>query len=240
MPHPSNTYFLPRWYDLFTNQFYFIRRGLYKGLLRNRHFLNGKMLDFGCGNKPYASIINVSEHIGLDYDTEVSRRNILNTVDVFYDGTTIPFPDNHFDSAFSSEVLEHVFNPDVILPEILRVLKPGAHLLLSCPFYWPEHEQPYDYARYTSFGLRHLMEKNDFEVVHYEKTGSYLECLFQGLATYIYFFIPHCPRFLEVIFFTIFITPLLILGSLLSAVLPKKIKRQDFYLNNIIVVRKKP
>lgn len=239
MPHPSNSYFIPRWYDIFYNQFYLIRRGLYRGILRNRHYLKGRMLDFGCGNKPYASIIDVSEYIGLDYDTEVSRRNILKTVDVFYDGKTIPFPDHHFDSVFSSEVLEHVFNPDEILPEIRRVMKPGAHLLLTCPFYWPEHEQPYDYARYTSFGLKHLMEKNGFEVVHYEKTGSFFETILQGFITYLFFFIPHRPRVLEVLFFSIFITPFLVLGLLFSAILPKRIKRSDYYLNNIIVVRRR-
>lgn len=239
MPHPSNSYFIPRWYDIFYNQFYLIRRGLYRGILRNRHYLKGRLLDFGCGNKPYASIIDVSEYIGLDYDTEVSRRNILKTVDVFYDGKTIPFPDHHFDAVFSSEVLEHVFNPDEILPEIRRVMKPGAHLLLTCPFYWPEHEQPYDYARYTSFGLKHLMEKNGFEVVHYEKTGSFFETILQGFITYLFFFIPHRPRVLEVLFFSIFITPFLVLGLLFSAILPKRIKRSDYYLNNIIVVRRK-
>lgn len=238
MPHPSNSYFLPKWYDLFTNPFYLIRRGLYRGILNNRHYLHGKMLDFGCGNKPYASLLQVEQHVGLDYDTEVSRRNLKKTVDVFYDGKTIPFPDNEFDSAFSSEVLEHVFNPDVILPEILRVLKPGGHLLLTCPFFWPEHEQPYDYARYTSFALKHLMEKNGFEVVHYEKTGNFMACIIQSIVSYIYFFIPHRPYFLEVFFFTFLITPFLVLGKILMAILPKKMRRDDFYLNNIIVVKK--
>lgn len=238
MPHPSNAYFLPRWYDVFSNPFFLTRRGLYQGIRNNQHYLSGKMLDFGCGNKPYASLLNVEQHIGLDYDTEVSRKNIRNTVDVFYDGKTIPFPDNYFDSAFSSEVLEHVFNPDDILPEIRRVLKPGGYLLLTCPFFWPEHEQPYDYARYSSFGLKHLMEKNGLEVVHYEKTGSFLEVLVQGLVSYLYFFIPHRPRLLEMLFFTVFITPFLLLGLLLRTLLPRRIRREDYYLNNIIVVRK--
>jgi len=230
--------FAPRWYSVFFNPHYIIRGQLYSAIKRNVHYIKGDVLDFGCGSKPYKSLFNVNSYTGLDYETEVSSRNEDLSADVFYDGKTIPFGDDHFDGAFSSEVLEHVFNPDEILPEIHRVLKPGAHLMLSCPFFWPEHEQPYDYARYSSFGLKHLMEKNGFEVVHYEKTGSYWDCLLQSIVLYIYYFIPHRPLLLQAIFFSILITPFLLLGLLLSAILPKRVKRSDFYLNNLIVVKK--
>ncbi len=231
--------FAPRWYSLFFNPSYIIRKQLYNAIKRNVHYIKGDVLDFGCGSKPYISLFDgAATYTGLDYETEVSSKNEHLSADVFYNGKTIPFGNDHFDNAFSSEVLEHVFNPDVILPEIHRVLKPGGHLMLTCPFFWPEHEQPYDYARYSSFGLKHLMEKNGFEVVNYEKTGSYWHCLLQSLVSYIFYFIPHRPMLLQVIFFTIFITPLLLLGLTVGAILPKRVKRSDFYLNNVIVVKK--
>ncbi len=238
MPVKVREEFAPRWYSIFFNPFFIIRSKLYKAIAKNTHYLKGDMLDFGCGSKPYASIINTDTYTGLDYKTEVSAANKNLSVDVFYDGKTIPFGDNHFDAVFSSEVLEHVFNPDEILAEIHRVMKTGGYFLLSCPFFWPEHEQPYDYARYSSFGLKHLLEKNGFEVIHYEKTGSYWECLVQAVVSYIYYFIPHRPKIVEIVLFTIFITPILLLGLSISALLPKRIKRSDFYLNNVIVVKK--
>lgn len=231
--------FNPRWYSVFFNPFYLTRKGLFKAIERNRSYVNGITLDFGCGSKPYVEMFDTEEYIGLDYATEVSEKNNNLVADVFYDGKTIPFGNGHFDSVFSSEVLEHVFNPDEILEEINRVLKPGGYLLLSCPFFWPEHEQPYDYARYSSFGLKHLLEKHNFEIVKYEKTGSYFECMLQGMILYVFFFIPHKPKVLEVLFFSIFITPFLLIGLLFAAILPKKIKRSDFYLNNLVVARKK-
>lgn len=234
---PEN--FSPRWYSIFFNPFYLTRKGLFNAIRNNSSYITGKALDFGCGSKPYISLFNVESYTGLDYATEVSEKNSKLAADVFYDGKTIPFQPNHFDSVFTSEVLEHVFNPDEILDEINRVMKPGGHLLLSCPFFWPEHEQPYDYARYSSFGIKHLIEKHGFEIVKYEKTGSYFECLLQGMTLYVYFFLPHKPKFLEVILFTIFITPFLLLGLLLAAILPKKVTRSDFYLNNVIVAQKK-
>ncbi len=230
--------FKPRWYSVFFNPFYLIRKYLFAAIEKNKSYIRGTTLDFGCGSKPYLDVFQVDKYIGLDYGTEISERNELLAADVFYDGKTIPFEANHFDSVFSSEVLEHVFNPDEILKEINRVLKSGGHLLLTCPFFWPEHEQPYDYARYSSFGLKHLIEKNGFSIVKYEKTGSYFECMLQGMVLYVYFFLPHKPKFLETIFFSIFITPFLLIGLLLAAILPKKIKRSDFYLNNVIVAQK--
>jgi SAM-dependent methyltransferase len=239
MQHKVREAFMPRWYSVFFNPFYLIRRSLFKGIQRNKSYIQGKVLDFGCGSKPYISLFNCESYTGLDYATEVSEKNTKLAADVFYDGKTIPFEANLFDSVFSSEVLEHVFNPGEILDEINRVMKPGGHLVLTCPFFWPEHEQPYDYARYSSFGLKHLIGEHGFEVVAYEKTGSYFECLLQGWVLYLYYFIPHKPKALEAIFFTIFITPFLLLGLLLAAILPKRVKRSDFYLNNIIVARKK-
>lgn len=234
---PEN--FAPRWHSIFHNPFYFIRSRLFSAIARNVHYLKGDLLDFGCGSKPYTNIINTDSYTGLDYETEVSAQNEKLAADVFYDGKTIPFGDNHFDAVFSSEVLEHVFNPDEILKEINRVMKPGGHILLTCPFFWPEHEQPYDYARYSSFAIKHLFEKNGFEVVHYEKTGSYWECILQSLALYLYYFIPHRPKLLMVLFFTIFITPIFVIGGLLSKILPKSIKRSDFYMSNVIVAKKR-
>ncbi|MBL7717919.1 MAG: class I SAM-dependent methyltransferase [Flavipsychrobacter sp.] len=229
---------MPRWHSVFHNPFYLTRKRLFTAIRDNAHFLTGNILDFGCGTKPYMSLFNYNQYIGVDYETEVSARNTGLRADVFYDGKNIPFPDNHFDAAFASEVLEHVFNPDEVLQELYRVVKPGGRIMITCPFFWPEHEQPYDYARYTSFGLKHLVEKNGFSVVNYEKTGSYFECLLQGMVAYIYFLIPHRPRVLEALCFFLFISTWFIPALALNKILPKKVKRSDYYLNNLVVMEK--
>lgn len=231
--------FDPKWYDVFGEPFYIVRKRLRQGIVRYAGEISGSLLDFGCGSKPYSDCFTVVEYIGLDIETEVSSRNPELRADVFYDGKRIPFSDGRFDAVFSTEVLEHVFNPDEILAELHRVLKPNGQMLLTCPFFWPEHEQPYDYARYTSFGLTTLLQKHGFEIIAFEKTGSYFDALAQGLITYLYFFIPHRPRALEAIVFSIFITPFLLIALLLSAILPKRIRRSDLYLNNVVFARKK-
>ena len=132
---------------------------MYKKIRQFAPQLQGRLLDFGCGTKPYRGLFtNVSEYIGLDFENEGhSHRN--ENIDVMYDGKTIPFADKHFDSVFSSEVFEHIFNLEQMIPELNRVMKKGAKLFVTCPFVWNEHELPNDYARYTQFALRHLLEK---------------------------------------------------------------------------------
>lgn len=224
--------------DIFHNPYYIIRSGLYKSVKKYAPLLQGHLMDFGCGTKPYESLfVNVTKYIGVDF--EGGGNDYKNTrVDVYYDGKSLPFENDHFDSILSTEVLEHVFNPDDILSELNRVLKPNGMMLLTCPFLWPEHEQPWDYARYSSFGLKHLLEKKGFEVVSQEKTGNFISGVVQMIVLYIYMFIPKVPGIKQLLFF-IFCFPFHLLHEFLNLILPAKMKRKDLYLNNVILVKKR-
>jgi SAM-dependent methyltransferase len=159
--------------------FYFIRTGLYEGIRDRAGRLHGTLLDFGCGEKPYKSLFSkVDRYIGLDFENPGHSHKNEN-IDVFYNGENIPFDDNYFDSALCSEVFEHLFNLEVSLSELCRVLKPGGTLLVTCPFVWEEHELPHDYARYTTFALNHLFERHGFEVLEYEKKGNFIQTIAQ-------------------------------------------------------------
>jgi len=226
--------FIPSLLGIFINPFYFIRRGLYKGIISNKKYLKGRLLDFGCGSKPYKNLLDVKEYIGLDIE-ESGHSHKNEQVDVYYDGKTIPFDDNNFDSVFSSEVLEHIFNLEQILNELHRVIKPGGYMLITLPFIWEEHEIPYDFARYTSFGITHLLKNSGFEIITIEKTTNYVETIFQTWNAYVRRFVFPSNRLLKVCMTPIFIAPITILGILFSKILPDN---KDFYLSNIIIARK--
>lgn len=225
--------FNPSLIGLFINPFYFARKGLFNSIANKLVHLDGKLLDVGCGTKPYQSLCYVEEYIGLEIDDEGNRNHQF--ADSFYDGKTIPFENNYFDSILTNQVFEHVFNPDEFLKEINRVTKVNGLMLLTVPFVWDEHEQPYDYARYSSFGLKHLLKKNGFEIIEAQKTNNGIEVIFQLLSAYLYK-VTNTSNIWINLFLNIFlIAPVNIIGLILGKILPKN---NDLYLDNVVLAKK--
>jgi len=221
--------------SMVVNPLYIVRRALFRSISGMAPAIRGDVLDFGCGSKPYESLFgNATGYVGVDI--EVSGHDHRDSrVDVFYDGRTLPFADERFDSAVCFEVLEHVFNPDEVLAELRRVLKPGGRLLLSIPFGWDEHEVPYDFARYTSFGLRHVLRRAGFRVVRSSKTTTHVLAVCQ---LFIHYLVRHAlprDRFFGRLCQVAVVFPLTAASLLLDALLPK---RYDFFSNMVVLCEK--
>jgi len=221
----------------FSHPFYFMRQGLLSAIRKHSSSLSGILLDFGCGSKPYKSIIKVDKYVGLDFDNP-GHDHSNEEIDVFYDGKSIPFDDNHFDSILCSEVFEHLFDLPFTLKELHRVLKKDGKMLVTCPFVWNEHEMPYDYARYTVFALQDLFEKNGFRVLQFEKQGDFMKAITQMRA--LYFFEAYGSFLSRLSFVGNFIRKSFLFlingwGSVKSKIFPSK---DNLYLSNIFIVQK--
>ncbi len=214
---------------------YIIRNGLFKSISKIAPTIKGDILDFGCGSKPYESLFtSANSYVGVDID--VSGHNHKNSkVDFYYDGKALPFPDKNFDAVVCFEVFEHVFNIEEVLAEIRRVLKPNGLLLVSIPFAWDEHEIPYDFARYTSYGIKHIFNNNRFEVVELKKTTTYILAVCQMFIAYLVQYALPKGRFLGRLSQLVVIFPLNILALLLDALLPK---RYEYFCNSVVLSKK--
>jgi SAM-dependent methyltransferase len=238
MSAPISTHFNPS----ISYPFYFMRSAVLAGVTENSAAMHGTMMDFGCGSKPYKSIFKVDKYIGVDYANE-GHSHDNEDIDVYYDGKTIPFPDNYFDSILCSEVFEHLFELETLLKELNRVLKSGGKMLVTCPFVWNEHEVPIDYARYTQYSLRYLFEKNNFTVVKQERKGSFVEVIVQMINLYLmetvfgkYTLKEYYARRVINRVQPFFMAINNVMGYGLSRILPK---RYDLYLSNVFVVEKR-
>jgi SAM-dependent methyltransferase len=225
--------FYPTWLGIFVNPFYFARKGLLENIQDLAPNIKGKTLDIGCGSKPYEKIFQASEYIGLEIDSPENRKG--KKADYFYQGDIFPFPDDSFDSIVTNEVFEHIFNPENFLSEIHRVLKQDGILLMTVPFVWDEHEQPYDYARYSSFGIKFLLEKHGFKIIEHRKSMNDIRTIFQLTNAYLYKVTSPKTWSSNLLVSLFLMSPFNILGEIFSKILPRN---DDLYLDNIILAIK--
>lgn len=138
----------------------------------------GATIDIGCGVMPYRNLFKQSDpYEGIEIETRHKDRNKLATH--FYDGNTFPLKNNSYSSVLCFQVLEHCAEPELMLHECHRILKEGGTLLLTMPLIWPEHEQPWDFQRFTSYGIARRLEKAGFKIVRIEKVNPGLACIIQ-------------------------------------------------------------
>tara|TARA_B110000003_G_scaffold41648_1_gene38815 strand:- start:8839 stop:9774 length:936 start_codon:yes stop_codon:yes gene_type:complete len=79
-------------------------------------------------------------------------------VDFIGDASSIPFNDNSFDFILIQAVLEHVYDPNLVVKEIYRTLKNNGLVYAETPFLQHVHEGAYDFTRFTVLGHRILFK----------------------------------------------------------------------------------
>lgn len=130
-------------------------------------FLEGhgrrRLVDFGCGNMPYRPVLeaHVDEYLGVDLPGN-------DVADVFMkEAGRVPLESGTVDCVVSSQVLEHVADPVGYLLEARRLLGDDGVLILTTHGVWPYHPDPTDYWRWTSAGLRKIVEEAGFDVEYF-------------------------------------------------------------------------
>lgn len=135
--------------------------------------LKGKVLDIGCGDKPYKKFLNKdSRYFGMEYQAHAHKPDVLGDV------IRLPFKDMAFGAILFNEVIEHIPDPNKGLKEIYRVLKKDGKLFLTTPMYWRLHYVPHDYFRFTNYGLAYLLKSNNFDVCQIERMGGFFSIMF--------------------------------------------------------------
>jgi SAM-dependent methyltransferase len=134
--------------------------------------MRGTVVDLGCGKRPYEQDIlhHAERYIGIDWSNTLHGLQADIIADV---GRPLPIRDACADTVVSFEVLEHVAEPTVMLAQAYRVLRPGGGLFLSVPFQWWVHEAPWDFYRYTRYGLEYLLTKAGFIDITVQATSGF-------------------------------------------------------------------
>jgi SAM-dependent methyltransferase len=132
-------------------------------------YATGQVLDMGCGNKPYLPLF-AQKSTGYT-GTDIAQSS-AQCVDIICSCTDVPLPNEGFDTVFTTQVLEHVADHQQMLREAFRMLKPGGKIILTAPMYWEHHEEPYDFFRFTRYGMAHLFSDAGFKVLEIKANGG--------------------------------------------------------------------
>jgi SAM-dependent methyltransferase len=143
---------------------------------------SGLLLDLGCGNVPLYGIYKdkVIDNICIDWSNTL-HKNIYLDYEVNLN-TIIPLDSEQFDTILVTDVLEHIAKPELLMSEIKRLLKPNGKIILTVPFLYWLHEQPYDYFRYTEFALRMFCQQNNLTIIELEPYGGAIEVILDIVA----------------------------------------------------------
>jgi glycosyltransferase involved in cell wall biosynthesis/SAM-dependent methyltransferase len=167
---------------------YFIRTSIKSALDWALPRLKGHLLDAGCGKMPYKDYIlknsAVDKYVGLDIETALVYDEKIKP-DFTWDGNTMPFEANCFDSCMATEVLEHCHDPEKFLLEVYRVLKPEGNLFFTTPFLWNLHEVPHDEYRYTPYSLERHLKNAGFVEIEIKATGGWHASMAQMMGLWV-------------------------------------------------------
>lgn len=204
-----------------------------------REYSRGKLVDIGCGTKPYKALFVpfVDSYFGVDVEgvRDVHYGSATNA-DLYADCTDTKLDAESFDTLLSTQVMEHVLDTNAYLNECARLLKRGGVGIFTIPFVWQTHADPYDFYRFTQYSIAQLFEKHGFEIVQLNPLGGAYATLIQTKIISIY-----CRPSTNIVF-RIFRTlrnaVMIPVSNYLALRLDKFIWNEKLCLNYAVVVRK--
>ena len=132
----------------------------------------GKVIDLGCGERPFEQdiLMYADSYIGVDWSSTIHELKADIVADL---NKPLPINSESADHIVSFEVLEHLAEPQVMLSEAFRILRPNGGFTLSAPFQWWVHEEPWDYQRFTKYGLEYQLIKAGFSDIVIQPTTGF-------------------------------------------------------------------
>ena len=141
-----------------------------------------RVLDAGAGPAPYRELFAHCEYLTSDWAHSIYPES--QSADIVAPLYELPIEDAAFDAVVCTEVLEHVADPPLVMAELHRILRPGGKLWLTAPFVWELHEEPWDFHRYTPYGLEHHARSAGFDDVVVHRLGGWFSVVGQLLRNF--------------------------------------------------------
>jgi SAM-dependent methyltransferase len=143
------------------------------------------IVDAGAGEGWYRGYFSHANYIAIDYGIGDAKWD-YSKLNVLCDLIDIPFKNQSVAFILCTQTLEHVQKPQLVVTEFYRVLSPGGEIFCTMPFLADyHHQEPYDYFRYTKYGVESLFRTAGFREIAINPLGGYYTllvlCLQNGL-----------------------------------------------------------
>lgn len=140
-------------------------------------YCKGKLIDLGCGKVPLYHVYKnfIEENVCVDWPNSNHKSNHIDFECNLNE--VLPFNTNIFDTIILSDVLEHIYSPQLLWQEMYRILKKDGFLLMNIPFYYWIHEEPNDYYRYTRYAIEKFALESGFKIIEITPLGGIPEIL---------------------------------------------------------------
>ncbi|GIW65422.1 MAG: hypothetical protein KatS3mg093_401 [Candidatus Parcubacteria bacterium] len=162
---------------------------------------NLKILDLGCGYKPFKQFFSSSsEYIGIDFGAESAEPDIVLDLNI----QKLPFFNDYFDIVIISETLEHLYNIHFVIREAVRVVKKGGLIFISTPFIFPEHGHPFDFFRYTAYFYDQIAKEYGLKIITLRKATTIIGSWFFLTNIVIFYLISKIPL-MKIVFYPVFV-----------------------------------
>ncbi len=141
-------------------------------LEKHRSLFKGTLYDLGAGESPYKDFFesHAEQYIAVDWAGSYHATKADIAADL---NRSLPIESDVADTVVSLSVLEHLYDPQLMLKEAFRILKRDSSIVVQVPWQWWIHEAPYDYFRYTPYGLKHMFESAGFVDVQVEPQAGF-------------------------------------------------------------------
>ena len=149
-----------------------IRQFLTGYFAENPQISSYAILDLGCGKQPYRQLYETQCKRVITGDLRKNKN-----ISVLLEAEKLPFIDESIDLVLLTEVVEHMNNPQEALKEIVRVLGMNGFLIITWPLFYPIHDFPKDFYRFTEFGMRNTLNDCGFKLVMMKRRGALLSVL---------------------------------------------------------------
>lgn len=206
-------------------------------ILNILHKIRGVVYDLGCGTRPYeqAILTCATNYYGVDWSNtqHAQRADIISDLN-----RPLNIKDGVADTVVSFQVLEHLSEPQNMINEAFRILKSEGNIVLTVPFQWWIHEAPYDYFRYTQFGLKYMFEKAGFVDIVVESQSGFFSMLILKMNYFSCRFV-RGPKSLCLLI-KLFLVPLWFFGQVLAPLLDMLDKNWDLETTGYVITARKP